>query len=186
MIVSAVASDKLKNIINNAAGYLNFELDLPSNVFVGEDWEFWFFERPLLSFIDLFSGVVKNSVYSFSSDVVIKFSGAEVVEGSCYLIFQDTCGAALSPSRQSEDFLQSSLGYPIYFFNSEFDWIAVESAYEEYGVIGLRGSDIKGCFVDFLTENFISQAEMALIASGKSADSKSARSFISAYQNRRL
>ncbi|WP_146022598.1 MULTISPECIES: hypothetical protein [unclassified Pseudomonas] len=184
MNVSAVASDKLKNMINNVADYLNFELDLPSNVFLGEDWGVWFFERPLLSFVDLFSGVVKNSVYSFSSDVFIKFSGVEVVEGSCYLICQDACGAALSSSRQSEDILQNSLGYPIYFFNSKFDWIAVESAYEEYGVIGLRGSDVKGCFVNFLRENFISQSEMALIAAGKSAGSKSARSFISAYETK--
>ena len=84
MAVLKVEDKDLNSFLDKLSGVINFNKDLPLNVFVGGGFLFWFFERPLLCFFEIFSGLVSNSVSSFKSDVIVKFSGSERLGNSCF------------------------------------------------------------------------------------------------------
>lgn len=182
MAVLKVSPVKLLCLLDKLSGAIDFNKDLPSNVFVGSGFIFWFFERPLLSFVDLFSGLVSESLSSFESDVFIKFSGRELLADSCFSINgSDIDKDALWVSKKSENFFGGKVGYPIILFNGTYDWVAFESAREEFGVIAVRESILQNSFFQYLESSFISSNELAELASGTSADSAIAKAFFSSY-----
>ena len=86
MTVSKVKDRDLALLLDRLSGVINLDRDLPMNVFVGDGFLYWFFERPLLCYVEIFVGLILNSVSSFKSDVFIKFSGGGPLENSCFSI----------------------------------------------------------------------------------------------------
>lgn len=182
MAVLKVNPVKLHCLLDKLAGVIDFNKDLPFNVFVGDGFVFWFFERPLLSFVDIFSGLISESLSSFESDVVIKFSGFGLLADSCFSINKkDVDRDALWMSKKSEDFFGGKVGYPIIVFNEACDWVAFESAREEFGVVAVRTPVVQDGFFHYLESNFISSKELIGLASGTAPDSEIAKAFVSSY-----
>ncbi|MCW2295067.1 hypothetical protein M2262_005117 [Pseudomonas sp. BIGb0408] len=182
MSISLVQPSRMLDLISQLSCVMDFEEKLPSNVFINEDFHFAFFERPLLSFDDIFSAMVSGSILQFGSEVFVKFSGNDLVAGSCLSISgADVDGDSAYLSKKSEDFFGGKFSYPIILFNGGVDWVAVETAYEELGVIAIRSSAENGFFNDFIASNFISCDELKELANKKTADGITARAFASAY-----
>ncbi|WLH47766.1 hypothetical protein [Pseudomonas beijingensis] len=87
---------ELFRVVGDLSGMVDFKKDLPTNVFIGNGFVFWFFERPLLDFVNVFSGLVSESLSSFGGDVFVKFSGEEFLVDSCFAINGDSVGADAS------------------------------------------------------------------------------------------
>lgn len=182
MAALKVENLELSLFLDKLSGVVDFDKDLPKNIFLEENLSFWFFERPLLGFYELFLGLVSESLCSFESDVFIKFSGGEPLAGSCFSINgrhadKDVCWI----SKRFEDFFNGTVGYPIFLCNGGFDWLAYESVHEEYGVIALRGLNRKAKFYEYLNANFISMDELAELGAGSSTESIIAKVLISSY-----
>lgn len=181
--MSNVSAEKLHGLLNDLADTVRPDIDLPLNVFLG-DFVFWFFERPLLCFYDAFSGLALESIVNFKADVFVKFLGLSPNAGSCFIITErDFEKNVLCISKVFEDFDGGQLGYPILLFNESFDWVAFESAREEFGVIAVRFSVSNENFLRKLDSDFISFDEFSKLADGISIESAIAREFISSYSN---
>ncbi|MDO8405960.1 MAG: hypothetical protein Q7T27_20925 [Pseudomonas sp.] len=182
MTARNISSERLGFLLNELSGVIDFNKDLPSNVFVGGGFVFWFFERPLLSYFDLFHGLISASLSSFKSDVFIKFSGREFLVDSCFSVSGvDNFSDAQWISKESVDFFGGKVGYPIILFNGTYDWVALESAREEFGVIAMKVKSSQVVFSEYLESNFISSEDLVLLASGTSAESVIAKAFICSY-----
>lgn len=182
MAVLKVSPIELSCLLEKLSEVIDFNKDLPSNVFVGDGLVFWFFERPLLCFFDLFCGLILESVSSFKSDVLIKFSGGEPLAGTCFSFSGSDAGRdTLWLNKGFEDFFGGEVGYPIILFNSTCDWIAFESAHEEFGVIAVKASALHEGFFEYLKSNFISIEELADLGAGSSTESLIAKAFVSSY-----
>lgn len=163
---------------------INLNKDLPMNVFVGGEFLFWFFERPLLCFLEIFSGLVSSSVSSFKSDVVIKFSGSERLEGSCFSVDgSDLAKDVRWLNKRFESFFDGAVGYPIVLCDSTCKWVAFESAYEEFGVVAVKKTELQEGFYEYLNSNLISMDELAELASGRTAEGIIAQALISSYSS---
>jgi len=184
MNISKVNGDCVAKMVGQLSDLIDFKKDLPSNVFVGDEFIFWFFERPLISFVDLLSGLVRESVAAFGSGVLIKFSGNQALVDSCFLLGGDDIENGVSFVVDGfSNFFGGRVGYPIVLSNEACDWIAFESAHEELGVLGVRASRIQGDFIDYLDASFISSDALIKIASGVGVDNITARAFLSSYMN---
>ena len=184
MAVSKVTSKDLSFLLDRLSGVIDLSKDLPMNVFIGGGFLFWFFERPLFCFLEIFEGLISNSVTSFESNVFIKFSGGEALTSTCFSI----SGAVLDKdivwlSKNFESFFDGSVGYPIVLCDSECNWVAFESAYEEFGVVAVRKSELKESFYEYLNSNFISMDELAELASYPSAEGKVAKALVFSYRS---
>lgn len=182
MTVLQVCPEELSCLLDKLSGVVDFNKDLPSNVFAGGEFSFWLFERPLLSYFDIVCGLVLVSISSFKSDVLIKFSGGELLAGSCFSVSGDNVKGDLAwISKNSLDFFGGAVGYPIVLFNRTHDWFAFESAHEEFGVIAVRKSALQKGFFEYLNSNLISGDEVVELAAGTSVDSGIARAFVFSY-----
>lgn len=181
MTISKVENLELSLFLGDLTRVVNFNEDLPGNVFKGE-MRFWFFERPLLAYLDIFSGLVSTSVACFESEVYIKFSGRELLSGSCFsLDGREVSRDVEWLSRSFESFFEGQVGYPIIFCDKKFRWVAYESAYEEFGVIAVKESLFEMGFHDYLSSNFISVSELGSLASGASIENMIAKALIASY-----
>lgn len=52
MAVSEVRDRDLTLLLDRLSGVISLDRDLPMNVFVGDEFLYWFFERPLLCYVD--------------------------------------------------------------------------------------------------------------------------------------
>lgn len=182
MAILEVEFTELSGFLGDLSGVVDFDKDLPMNVFVGDRFLFWFFERPLLCFVDIFAELISKSVSSFKSGVFVKFSGCESLEGSCFTVDgRNVDKDALWLSKNSEDFFEGKVGYPIILCDGEFNWVAFESAHEELGVIAVNASTIKNEFYKYLDSNFISMDELAQLMAGSSKESVAAGKLYSSY-----
>lgn len=184
MTVFKVEDEDLNSFLDRLSGVINFNKDLPMNVLVGGGFLFWFFERPLLCFTEIFSGLVSSSVSSFKSDVFIKFSGGELLSNSCF--FFD--GSDLEKdvrwlSKRFESFFDGAVGYPIVLCDSACKWVAFESAYEEFGVVAVKKSELQESFYEYLNSHLISMDELTELASGCTAEGIIAKALISSYSS---
>jgi len=182
MAVLKMEPVELTRLLDKLSGVIDFHKDLPSNVFVNDGLLFWFFERPLLCFSDVFYDLVLQSISSFKSDVVIKFSGNVPLADSCFFVNGDNVGGdTFWLNKGFEAFFNGQAGYPIVLFNGSCVWVAFESAYEEFGVIAVNASAQNKEFCEYLQSNFISKEKLFELASGSSAESTIAKAFIASY-----
>mgnify|MGYP001041297469 CR=1 FL=1 len=182
MTVHKMDSVETSFLVDGLACFIDLSKDLPLNLFFGKDYVFWFFERPLLCFDDIFCGLISESISSYGADVLIKFSGGNTLADSCFSVKGNDAGRdARWISKNFENFFDGKVGYPIILFNRTFDWIAFESAYEEFGVIAVKKSDFHSDFGDYLKSSFISIEGLAEMASGSSIDGLTAKALISSY-----
>ncbi|AZF56248.1 hypothetical protein [Pseudomonas sp. R11-23-07] len=184
MTVMKVEKKDLSFLLDSLSSVIDFNKDLPMNVFVGGGFLFWFFERPLLCYFETFASLISNSVSSFKSDVFVKFSGGEALANSCFSVDGTNLEKDINwLSKSSENFFDGSVGYPVILCDSSCNWVAFESAYEEFGVVAVKKSGLKGGFYEYLNSNFISMDELAELASGPSAEGKVAKALISSYRS---
>ncbi|WP_081015312.1 MULTISPECIES: hypothetical protein [Pseudomonas] len=182
MTIRKVDFVELSRLIGELSGMVDFKKDLPTNLFVGNGFKFWFFERPLLDFVDVFSELVSESLSSFGGDVFIKFSGEEFLVDSCFAINGDTVDADASwVSDNFEDFFGGRVGYPVVLFNGAFDWVAFESLREEFGVIAVKVSSFQNGFFEYLESNFISCDGLSKMSSSSSVEGLIAKAFEFSY-----
>ncbi|MCU0124088.1 hypothetical protein N8H41_08870 [Pseudomonas vlassakiae] len=182
MALLELKCQELTRQLERLGSVIDLNKDLPANLFIDGEYVFWFFERPLLSYLDIFLGIVNESIISFKSDVHIKFSGGENLAGSCFSItggeVREDVAAVM---RKFDDFNGGKIGYPIIFFNDGFEWIAFESAYEEFGVMAVKASALKGEYVKYLDSSLISGKEMIDLAAGCLPESVAAKALVMAY-----
>ena len=184
MAILKVESTDLSSLLDRLSGVIDFNKDLPMNIFVGDRFLFWFFERPLLCYFDVFAGLISKSVSSFKSDVFIKFSGSERLGNSCFsLDGSDLEKDVRWLSKKFESFFDGTVGYPIVLCDSACKWVAFESAYEEFGVVAVKKSEIQEGFYEYLNSNLISMDELAELASGCTAEGIIAKALISSYSS---
>lgn len=184
MAILKVENKELTFFLDKLSCVIDFNKDLPVNVFVGGEYLFWFFDRPLLCFVDIFKGLILESVSSYSSNVFIKFSGGEPLVNSCYSVDGSDVDKDVSwISKRFENFFDGKIGYPIILCSSTCDWIAYESAREEFGVIAVKASTLQENFHDYLNSSFISMDELVELASGSSVESLTAKAFIFSYRS---
>lgn len=133
---------------------IDFSLDLPADVFIGDDWSYWFYERSIFSSDENFMQQLAHACED--GGVFFKFSGAELIQNSCVYVvgreIERICELAV-------DFNGGMWGYPMTAFDSKFNFVALESAYEEYGVVGLKGG-AGGVFFDLFNKFLITVADM--------------------------
>ncbi|MGN8276594.1 hypothetical protein [Pseudomonas sp. SMN5] len=184
MAVLKVEDEDLNCFLDRLSRVINFNKDLPMNVFVGGGFLFWFFERPLLCFFEIFSGLVWNSVSSYKSDVFIKFSGGERLGNSCFSFDgSDLEKDVYWLNKKFESFFDGAVSYPIVLCESACKWVAFESAYEEFGVVAVKKSELQEGFYEYLSSNLISMDELAELASGRTAEGIIAKALISSYSS---
>ena len=88
--------------------------------------------------------------------MAIKCSGSNLTESTFISLDNENVETdVLTIHKDFQDFFGGRLGYPIVIFNEKFDWIAFESAYEEFGVLSVREDACKNGFLNFLDENLI-------------------------------
>ncbi|MBD9516235.1 hypothetical protein [Pseudomonas sp. PDM22] len=182
MAIIEIESSEMSKVVDGLAKVVFFERDLPLNVFIKEGLSFWFFERPIVDYLFLFSGLISISLSAFGSSPYVKFSGRENIAGSCVRfdggnIEEDTDLV----SRKFSNFFGGKVGYPIFLFNDMYDWVAIESAHDEFGVIAVDSGRVPREFIDFLEFNFIPKAEMIKLASGTGAQSIDAKIILKYY-----
>ncbi|WP_445765028.1 hypothetical protein [Pseudomonas sp. RIT-To-2] len=184
MMVVNVSPVNLSCIVEKLSEVVDFKSDLPSKVFLENELVFWFFERPLLAFIEVVSGLISKSISSYGVDVFVKFSGDELLDNSC-IVFDgcDTENKILIVNDDYVNFLGGKVGYPIVLFNESHDWVAFESAHEEFGVIAVREASLSKGFFDYLESNFISAKILDELALSSTADGLTARAFKESYRS---
>ncbi|WP_122761180.1 hypothetical protein [Pseudomonas viridiflava] len=187
MAISKVEHIEASSLLEKLSSVIDLNKDLPMNVFIGSEFLFWFFERPLLCFHEIFAGLILENFSSYKSNFFIKFSGSEHSLNSCYSF--DGCDVdrdVLWLNNKFESFFDGTVDYPIILCDSACNWIAFESAHEEFGVIAVKASAIKDKFYAYLNSNFISMDEMTELASSSSREGVMARALISSYHNKQV
>nr|WP_288465899.1 hypothetical protein [uncultured Pseudomonas sp.] len=182
MTFSSVGFGGVSEIVRELSHAIDFDQDLPANLFVGEKYSFWLFERPLLDYEELFSGLISRSVTCYGGEVFVKFSGKQLLAES-FFVFDGVNPEKdmLSFRAGFEDFWGGAVGYPVVIFNRHFDWVAYESAYEEFGVVAVREAELNPEFVEYLDLNFISKEVVVELAGGASPESAAAKVFLKSY-----
>lgn len=66
MAISRVEDLELTFFLDRLTGIIDFNKDLPMKVFTSGGLSFWFFERPLLCYVDVCVGLILKSVSSLS------------------------------------------------------------------------------------------------------------------------
>lgn len=180
--MQSVDACKLPRMIEELSKIIDFKKDLPSNIFYSKEFDFWFFERPIIHYIDLFSGLAAASYADFENNIIVKFSGDTQIANSC-VIFNgnDPCVGAGEISSKFSNFLEGAVGYPIVFFNETYDWIAFESLYEELGVIAVRNSKNRQEFTGYLESNLITLEQLSEWSGRLTIESKIANAFLNSY-----
>jgi hypothetical protein len=113
---------------------------------------------------------------------LIKFSGGEALANSCFSVDGSDLERDVSwLNKRFEDFFDGTVGYPIILCDRACNWIAFESAYEEFGVIAVRDLARKDDFHEYFNSNFISIGTLAELAAGSSAEGKTAKALMSSY-----
>ena|SRR6218665_1119576 len=185
MAVSKVEATELTNLLKKLRCVVDGYKDLPSNIFIDSERMFWFFERPLLSFIEVSSRFISKSLSDLQSDVFIKFSGMKDAVGSCFCINGDNIeNDVLQINGEFDSFFSGTVGYPVILFNEGLDWVAFESANEEFGVVAVKASAFQTDFSGVLEVDFISLEEFGLLSLSESTEGVIARAFVSSYGNR--
>lgn len=158
MSVVKVASDISFKIINGLSTKIDFGRDLPANVFLSKGYDFWFFERPLTDFLEGLTALVSASYCDFSSDVFISFSGTS--EKVCFLFDgKDVQTSTELLSIGFRNFFNGEVGYPMIIGDLGFNWLAYESAYEEFGVLALKSRSNCPSFKQALQQDFLASTQ---------------------------
>lgn len=182
MSIFSVEVSKLSSIVEALSELVIFDNDLPMKVFNGKEFDYWFFERPLICYLDMMEGLIKESLTGFESDVFVKFSGDRVFSGSCFFFEKDNFEAGVKwLSEGFKNFFGGTVGYPIVIFNGDLDWVAYESSREELGVIALNKSAVNKNFISYLNSEFITVDQLRELASRDLVESITAKCLLESY-----
>ncbi|MBD9563234.1 hypothetical protein [Pseudomonas sp. PDM09] len=176
MTVHKLESEDSHHITQDLSTVINFATDLPAMVFRASDFEFCFFERSLVSFSDVLIELISASYEDFSSDVFIRFGGSS--ENTCFLLDGvDVEGDVEFINKGFRDFFAGEVDYPMVIGDLEFDWLAFESAHEEFGVLAVKSGLNVSSFSKMLKKNFISSRAFQKLAGQHEVMNKIVKAF---------
>ncbi|WP_409316864.1 hypothetical protein [Pseudomonas sp. KCJK9016] len=163
MSMIRLGSEKSLQIMSDIEKMVDFDRDLPANVFRSKGYVFWFFERPLIDFVEGVTELVSASYKDFASDVFISSSGGGE---TCFLFDGKDIGASAELINSGfRNFFGGEVGYPMVMGDLGFNWLAYESAYEEFGVLALRGDSDCPSFAEALQRNLLSSDQFQVLES---------------------
>ena len=155
-MLSTIAPEECQRIEQQLALKLDITHDLPARVFLEPHLEYWFFERSLLSNLELLESLLIESHRQFSSGMGVLFSwGTPDCTGRLF------SGSATEESvfelqRQSFRPPNTPLELPHLVFSPTHEWLAYESAFEEWGVLAMDRAFAETAFAEYLNREFIS------------------------------
>ena len=156
--------------------------DLPAQIFQEKNLDFWFFERSLLGDLDLFEELLAKSNAQFSRGVGMIFSWAAAECKGRLLDCEDPEDSVLELKRQQFGG-ELALDLPNFYFDIDFEWVAYESSYEEWGVLAMDRAVADTQFAKFLNEEFMSVGDLWRISKLEDFNGKLARAFLKNYIN---
>lgn len=121
-----------KNVSIFLSKLIDFNKDLPLNIFRSNDYVFWFFERPLLDYEEILCNLIDANLKYLKESILITFGDLKDDDFMFYY-FEN-----MDELKNLENLENSRLEYPIVITNENGDWLAFESSREELGVIGLN------------------------------------------------
>lgn len=158
MSLTKLEHQELNQITAMLSNRLELNKDLPEMVFRDSELEFYFFERPLLSNVDVLDSLLCSSFKVFSTSAFALFNAP--LASTCYLFDgENTQEDVEELSVGFRDFFKGTVNYPVVMGNVSFDWLLFESACEEYGVLAFDSRHASSEFSECLSCNLISSAE---------------------------
>ncbi|RON99334.1 hypothetical protein BK674_18005 [Pseudomonas moraviensis] len=155
MSLTKLEQQEMRQITAMLSSRIELNKDLPEMVFRDSGLEFYFFERPLLSNVDVLDDLLCSSFKVFSTRAFALFSAP--LANICYLFDGENIQKGVEElSVGFRDFFKGTVNYPVIMGNVSFDWLLFESAYEEYGVLALDSQQASNEFSEFLSCNLIS------------------------------
>jgi len=163
-------------------GVIDYGKSLPDNIFCNGGYRFWFFERPILDWKELFIGLAEANGKIYGSDLVVCFGDLRSSDSSRYEVrlkslLEDFEGL----QKGFNSFFEGGVNYPVSIVSSNFEWFAFEGANEEYGVLGLRCHRERKEFINYLDSELIGCELLSKISAGDGLDSKTAKCFVESY-----
>ncbi|WP_122612493.1 hypothetical protein [Pseudomonas viridiflava] len=158
MSLTKLEHQELSQIVAMLSNRLELNKDLPEMVFRNSGLEFYFFERPLLSNVDVLYDLLCSSFKVFSTRAFALFSAP--LTSTCYLFDGENIQEGVEElSVGFRDFFKGTVNYPVVMGNVSFDWLLFEGACEEYGVLAFDSRHTSSEFSECLSCNLISSAE---------------------------
>lgn len=175
-----IAPEECQSFVRKLARKIDITSDLPAHIFLDQNLCYWFFERSLLSDLDLLESLLIESHLQFSSGMGVLFSwGTRDCVGR-FFDGRNTEESVLELQRQS--FLSDTpLEMPHLVFSPTYEWLAYESAFEESGVLAMDRSLINTDFAGYLNREFISIGEAWRLSKLEDFNGMLARAFLHNY-----
>lgn len=157
---------------------LNWDADLPENVFREKNYDFFIFERPIIDQAELLENLMNSNSIAFGRNMVV-FFGNPIKNIQTGFEFTELFSQEQIEQLRLEfrTFFNGQAGYPVIVANDNLDWIAYESAREELGILAVKKSRAGAlAFIDNLeTDAFVSYKDVC------NGDSK-IRNFMGVYR----
>lgn len=165
-----------------AIDYIDFGRDLPGNIFCNDEYRFYFFERPILDWVELFIGLAKVNSNVYACDLIVGFGDLRTPESMSYVVRSRYLQADLEALVIGfSDFFDGGVGYPVTIFNASLDWFAFESSSEELGVLALRSDRAEKEFESYLKKELIDCNALLNISKGGGVYSRLAAALVKEY-----
>lgn len=159
MSLTKLGLQELSQLTAMLSSRLELTKDLPEMVFRGSGLEFYFFERPLLSNVDVLDDLLCSSFRVFSTRAFALFSAP--LTSTCYIFDGQNIQEGVEElSAGFRDFFKGTVNYPVVMGNMSFDWLLFESVYEEYGVLAFDSRHASSDFSEYLSSNLISSTAL--------------------------
>ncbi|NSX22859.1 hypothetical protein HTV13_23910 [Pseudomonas putida] len=176
-----IAPEECQRIGQKLALKLDITNDLPARVFLQPNLDYWFFERSLLSDLGLLESLLIESHRQFSSGMGVLFSwGTPDCTGRLF-DGSSTEESVFELQRQSFRPPNTPLELPHLVFSPTHEWLAYESAFEEWGVLAMDRSLINTEFAGYLNREFISIGEAWRLSKLEDFNGILARAFLRNY-----
>lgn len=158
MSLTKLEHQELRQMTAMLSSRLALNKDLPEMVFRDSGLEFCFFERPLLSNVDVLDDLLCSSFKVFSTRAFALFSAP--LANICYVFDGENIQEGVEElSVGFRDFFKGTVNYPVVMGNVSLDWLLFESACEECGVLAFNSRHASSEFSECLSCNLISSAE---------------------------
>ena len=179
-MLHTIAPDVCQSFVQNLVLKIDITNDLPARIFIEKNLNYWFFERSLLSDLDLLESLLIESHRQFSSGMGVLFSwGTSDCVGR---LFDGRCAEESVLELQRQSFPSNTrLEMPHLVFSPTYEWCAYESAFEEWGVLAMDRSLMNTEFAGYLNREFVSIAEAWRLSKLENFNGMLARAFLRNY-----
>jgi hypothetical protein len=181
-MLSTITAEECRIISQRLSAKVDLTNDLPACIFQEKNLDFWFFERSLLGDVDLFEELLVESNAQFSRGVGIIYSWASA-ECKGRLLDGEDPEASVLELKQQQFGGELALDLPSFYFDTNFEWLAYESSYEEWGVLAMDRALSETRLAKFLNQEFIGARDLWRLSKLDNFNGKLARIFLKNYFN---